>query len=141
MTTFPIRTIFKNLIVAMTVGAFVLMSLDSQSLSEGPFSLSRIYKLNPIQNDVATGNNATDWDGVEVYYTNGAVCDFLLLPGSAFDVLDADQHVWPTALVVHVELCALIIRPLKALERRRPAGGLVQPIGFCPQRFLDGQID
>ena len=68
--------VFSVLIVAMTVGSFVLMSLDSQSLTEGPFSLSRTLKLKPIQNDVATGDNVNNWDGIEVYYNDDAVCDF-----------------------------------------------------------------
>lgn len=75
--------VFGALIIAMTVGAFVLMSLDDQSLSEGPFSLSRIYKLRPIQNDVATGVKVTNWDGVEVYYSDDAVCDFDKLVNSS----------------------------------------------------------
>ena len=68
--------VFSALIVAMTVGAFVLMSLDNQSLSAGPFSLASLYSLKPIQNDVATEGNVTDWDGVEVYYNDGSVCGF-----------------------------------------------------------------
>lgn len=68
--------VFSALIVAMTVGAFVLMSLDGQSLTAGPFSLVGLYKLGPVQNDVATSTKSTNWDGVEVYYSDGSVCDF-----------------------------------------------------------------
>jgi hypothetical protein len=64
------------LVVAMTIGAFVLISLDRQSLSDGPFSLSRLYNLGSVQNDVETVNNSTNWDGIEVYYNDDATCDF-----------------------------------------------------------------
>jgi hypothetical protein len=63
------------LVVAMTIGAFVLISLDRQSLSDGPFSLARLYNLGSVQNDVKTVKNYTNWDGIEVYYDDGATCD------------------------------------------------------------------
>ena len=30
--------------------------------------------------------------------------------------LDLDQHIWPSALIIHIELCALLICPLEAFN-------------------------
>jgi hypothetical protein len=64
------------LVVSMTIGAFVLMSLDGQSLSAGPFSLDNLYSLTPVKSYIAKPSNATNWDGVEVYYNNDPKCNF-----------------------------------------------------------------
>lgn len=60
------------LVASMTVGAGVLMLLDPEGLSAGPFSLSSYTRLNSI-NQVAIkpiGNNANLWNKVEVFYSN-----------------------------------------------------------------------
>lgn len=55
----------------MTIGALVLMGLDKQSLTAGPFSLASYTKLSSIEK-IATGSlvsPAEHWDYVEVYYS------------------------------------------------------------------------
>lgn len=54
----------------MTFGAFVLMLLDDQVLSEGAFSLAGLYNLTPASEDISANSNTANyrnWDGVEVY--------------------------------------------------------------------------
>lgn len=68
--------VISALVVSMTIGAFVLMSLDKQSLSAGPFSLAALQNLNPVRNDVAKPASTTNWDGVEVYYNNDSTSNF-----------------------------------------------------------------
>ena len=60
------------LVASMTIGAFVLMALDKQSLSAGPFSLSSHTHLNSISNVAVRPirNTARIWNGIEVYYSN-----------------------------------------------------------------------
>ena len=60
------------LVASMTVGAGVLMLLDPEGLSAGPFSLSSYTRLNSI-NQVAVrpiANTAHQWNKVEVFYSN-----------------------------------------------------------------------
>jgi hypothetical protein len=56
----------------MTFGAFVLMLLDDQALSEGAFSLAGLYNLTPVADKIAANDNTANhrnWDSVEVYYS------------------------------------------------------------------------
>lgn len=60
------------LVVAMTVGAAVLMLLDHQSISAGPFSLASYSSLGSISTVTMT-RQTTDsdrWDKIEVFYSN-----------------------------------------------------------------------
>ena len=64
--------VLVSLIVSMTFGAFVLMMLDDQALSEGAFSLAGLYNLAPVADKIAASPKTTnhrDWDSVEVYYS------------------------------------------------------------------------
>ena len=64
--------VLVSLIVSMTFGAFVLMMLDDQILSEGAFSLSGLYDLTPAAEKIAATPNIAHhrkWDSVEVYYS------------------------------------------------------------------------
>ena len=60
------------LVASMTIGAFVLMALDKQSLSEGPFSLSSYTHLNSISQVAVRpiSNTSKMWNRIEVYYSN-----------------------------------------------------------------------
>jgi hypothetical protein len=60
------------LVVAMTMGAAILMTLDQQSISAGVFSLASYSSLGPISDVVATKEvTARDrWDKIEVFYSN-----------------------------------------------------------------------
>jgi len=60
------------LVVAMTIGAAVLMALDHQSISAGAFSLASYSSLGPIADIIATRELAKSdrWDKIEVFYSN-----------------------------------------------------------------------
>ena len=63
------------LIVSMTIGAVILMALDNGALKGGAFSLSVFNNLPAIENVVLDSINdkpRTQWNGVEVFYSNTA---------------------------------------------------------------------
>ena len=63
--------VLAALLVAMTVGAVVLLALGNNAPSAGPFCLSSYYRLNPIDNAAlsAAPQIATRWNRIEVYYS------------------------------------------------------------------------
>ena len=60
------------LVVSMTIGAALLMALDSQSISAGAFSLASYSSLGSISSVTETrqGTTADRWDRIEVSYSN-----------------------------------------------------------------------
>ena len=62
--------ILVSLIAAMTLGAVVLMALDSKSISGGAFSLASYSSLGSIKQAVAVKNSvsARGWKRIEVFY-------------------------------------------------------------------------
>jgi hypothetical protein len=60
------------LVVAMTVGAAILMALDHQSITAGAFSLASYSSLGPITDIIAIKEptNSDRWDKIEVFYSN-----------------------------------------------------------------------
>jgi len=60
------------LVVSMTIGAAVLMALDSQSISAGAFSLASYSSLGSISSVTETrqGTMADRWNRIEVSYSN-----------------------------------------------------------------------
>jgi len=52
------------------------MALDNQSLSGGAFSLSSLYSLNPVKDQVKSTPVMIDWDGIEIYYSNHSINSF-----------------------------------------------------------------
>lgn len=87
-----------SLIVSMTIGAFVLMMLDSQALSEGPFSLAGLYNLTPAAEKIVPdpkSANHRDWEGIEIYFSKTTVYDLNRLTAASnakmhFVVANAD---------------------------------------------------
>ena len=63
--------IFAALLVSITAGAIVLMVLGKNPPSAGAFSLSRYYRLAPIEKTILsrTALSPTRWRGVEIYYS------------------------------------------------------------------------
>lgn len=60
------------LVASMTLGAFVLMALDRDNISAGPFSLSSYTRLNSIE-QIAVGplrGTESRWNRIEVFYSN-----------------------------------------------------------------------
>ncbi|MGD0786035.1 MAG: hypothetical protein ABR969_09505 [Sedimentisphaerales bacterium] len=64
--------IIIGLVVSMTLGAALLMALDSQSISAGAFSLASYSSLGSISSVTATRQPiASDrWSKIEVFYSN-----------------------------------------------------------------------
>ena len=68
--------VLLSLIVSMTIGAFVLMMLDSQALSEGAFSLAGLYNLTPAAEKIAPSPKSTNhrnWESIEIYYSKPTI--------------------------------------------------------------------
>ena len=60
------------LVASMTIGTFVLMALDTQNISAGPFSLSSYTRLNSISNVAVRpiAGSGRMWNRIDVYYSN-----------------------------------------------------------------------
>lgn len=70
--------VLLSLIVSMTIGAFVLMMLDNQALSEGPFSLAGLYNLTPAAEKITPNlksANHRNWETIEVYFSKTNIHD------------------------------------------------------------------
>lgn len=63
--------ILVSLVAAMTLGAMVLMALDSKSISGGAFSLASYSSLGSIKQAVAVKNSTSTrgWERIEVFYS------------------------------------------------------------------------
>ena len=85
------------LVASMTIGAFALMALDTQNISEGPFSLSSYTKLNSISNVTARAisDSGQMWNSIDVYYSNtaeGSIAQLARLQGLT-NPKDANFHL------------------------------------------------
>ena len=85
------------LVASMTIGAFALMALDTQSISEGPFSLSSYTRLNSINNIAARpiAGSGQMWNRIDVYYSNsteGNIAQLAKLQGMT-NPKDANFHL------------------------------------------------
>ncbi len=69
--------VIASLVACMTIGALVLMALDKQSLTAGPFSLASYTNLNPVEKIASESliSEAQHWDFVEVYYSGTTAGD------------------------------------------------------------------
>ena len=67
------RTFFvlASLVASMTLGAFLLMTLDQQSPSGGAYSLASYLRLDPVENVAFRPiiTKPASWNRVEVYYS------------------------------------------------------------------------
>jgi hypothetical protein len=66
--------VLASLVASMTVGAIVLLALDSHPLPAGAFSLASYSRLNVID-DIIQSNSALSadrWNCIEVYYSKTA---------------------------------------------------------------------
>lgn len=59
------------LTASMTVGGFILMTLDNHGPARGAYSLASYLRLDPIDKVVLDSirNQRTTWGGIEVYYS------------------------------------------------------------------------
>lgn len=59
------------LLVSMTVGAVVLMTLGNHPPSAGPFCLSRYYRLDPVEKAMSSRacQSRDRWRSVEIYFS------------------------------------------------------------------------
>jgi len=64
--------IFAALLVSITVGAIVLMVLGNNPPSAGAFSLSRYYRLDPIEKVILARSPQSPgrWSCIEIYYSS-----------------------------------------------------------------------
>jgi hypothetical protein len=62
---------FTALLVSITVGAIVLMALGNNPPSAGAFSLSRYYRLDPIEKVILARSPQSPgrWSCIEIYYS------------------------------------------------------------------------
>ena len=63
--------ILISLVAAMTLGAIILMALDSKSISGGAFSLASYSSLGSIKQAITVQNSASArrWERIEVFYS------------------------------------------------------------------------
>jgi len=63
--------IFVALLVSITAGAIVLMALGNNPPSAGAFSLSRYYRLDPIEKVILARSPQSPgrWSCIEIYYS------------------------------------------------------------------------
>jgi hypothetical protein len=85
------------LVASMTIGAFALMALDTQSISEGPFSLSSYTRLNSLSSVAVRpiAGSGQMWNRIDVYYSNtteGSIADLARLQGLT-NPKDANFHL------------------------------------------------
>jgi len=70
-----VAKVLAVLLISMTTGAIVLMSLGSNPPSAGPFCLSSYYRLCPIDKAIAAQETLVQhrWNQIEVYYNQAKV--------------------------------------------------------------------
>ena len=83
--------ILVSLVASMTLGALILMALDNQSLSAGPFSLASYTSLNPVE-EVASNLKVMPrkWSSVQVYHSTSAAENIKEL-ASAYDLKNSSD--------------------------------------------------
>lgn len=66
-----VAKVLAALLVSMTAGAIVLMALDNNPPSAGPFCLSSYYRLGPVEKAVFSRDVQSPdyWNRIEVYYS------------------------------------------------------------------------
>ena len=84
------------LLVSMTTGAIVLMTLGNNAPSAGPFCLSSYYRLDPVNKAIFSraAQSPDRWDRIEIYYSGtntGNIEQLALLSGLA-DPEDINFH-------------------------------------------------
>jgi hypothetical protein len=62
------------LTASMTVGGFILMSLDNHGPARGAYSLASYLRLDPVEEVVLSSlrTQKTAWTGIEIYYSGTA---------------------------------------------------------------------
>jgi hypothetical protein len=66
-----VAKVLAALLISMTTGAVVLMTLSNNPPSAGPFSLSSYYHLDPVEEAVLsrTIQSSSRWNRIEIYYS------------------------------------------------------------------------
>jgi len=67
-----VAKVLAALLISMTTGAIVLMALDSNAPSAGPFSLSSYYRLSPVEKAISSRavQSPRRWNCIEIYYSD-----------------------------------------------------------------------
>ena len=66
-----VAKVLAALLVSMTAGAIVLMVLNDNPPSAGPFCLSSYYRLDPVEKAIRSraAQNRNRWSCIEIYYS------------------------------------------------------------------------
>jgi len=66
-----VAKVLAVLLVSMTVGAIVLMTLNNNPPSAGPFSLASYYRLDPVEKAISSraAQYPHRWNCIEIYYS------------------------------------------------------------------------
>ena len=91
-----VAKVLAALLVSMTIGAVVLMSLGNNPPSAGPFCLSSYYRLDPVEKAILAraAHSSARWRGIEVYYssTKAGNIEQLTALGGLTSAEDLDCH-------------------------------------------------
>jgi len=66
-----VAKVLAALLLSMTTGAIILMSLGNNPPSAGTFCLSSYYRLDPVEKAIRSqaGQSSNRWSSVEIYYS------------------------------------------------------------------------
>ena len=66
-----VARVLAALLISMTAGAIVLMALENNPPSAGPFCLSSYYRLDPVEQAVISraAQSPGRWNCIEIYYS------------------------------------------------------------------------
>ena len=69
--------ILVSLVASMSLGALILIALDNQTISAGPFSLASYVRLNPVEEVTSTLSipNAHNWNRIYVHYSSASAAN------------------------------------------------------------------
>jgi len=73
MTNKPrVAKVLVTLLISMTVGTVILLALNGNAPSAGPFSLSSYHRLDPVAQAIASKEPQVPsrWNCIEIYYSN-----------------------------------------------------------------------
>jgi hypothetical protein len=88
--------VLAALLVSMTAGAIVLMTLGNDPPSAGPFCLSSYYRLDPVEKAISSRacQSPDRWSCIEIYFsgTTGGNVEQLPAPGGSADPADLNCH-------------------------------------------------
>ena len=91
--------VLTALLVSMTIGTIILIALGNKPPSAGAFCLSSYYKLDPIENAVASSacQSPDRWNSIQIFYSR--------TPGGDINRLALLSGIAPEQLNCHFVIC------------------------------------